>query len=198
MAKIIEIESLEELVKGRLIRGFSPMNVSAFIEAGILCLTYHKHSAGVEMSVREAYRGAVKEIVGLTWAHIIDDDSLNSWAEEAIDDGAVALAALLIVNLTRYTVIQRSFKGTGFDYWLMEADTYQAARDQNEIISGQTHGSARLEVSGDKEAKKISEINARIKKKTNQTDKSDHLNLPALIVVIEFSRPEAYMVWKTL
>lgn len=198
MVKLIEIESLQKLVEDRLIRGFSLMNVSGFIEAGILCLTYHQHPAGVEMSVREAYKGAVKEIVCLTWAHVIDNDSLDGWGEEAIDDGAVAIAALLVVNLTRYTVIQRSFKGTGFDYWLMEADTYQAAREQNEIISGQKHGSARLEVSGDQEAKKISEVNARIKKKTTQTDKSDHLNLPALIVVVEFSRPEAYMVWKKL
>ncbi|MCU0541386.1 MAG: hypothetical protein MUE44_04270 [Oscillatoriaceae cyanobacterium Prado104] len=47
---------------------------------------------------------------------------------------------------------------------------------------------ARLEVSGIRKGNR-SQINARVKLKTEQTRTSDAQGLPAYIIVVEFSRP---------
>jgi hypothetical protein len=47
---------------------------------------------------------------------------------------------------------------------------------------------ARLEVSGIRKGSR-SQINARVKQKTEQTRASDAEGLPAYIIVVEFSRP---------
>src|SRR5271167_4337074 len=56
--------------------------------------------------------------------------------EEATENGAVGVAILLVDRLTDYHIVQRSWKKTGFDYWLgfKDAVVFQ--------------GCARLEVSG--------------------------------------------------
>ena len=41
---------------------------------------------------------------------------------------------------------------------------------------------------------KDSKIRARVEEKVTQTKTSDDLKLPAIIVVVEFSRPEAHLV----
>jgi len=115
----------------------------------------------------------------------------RSWADlqEATEYGAVAIAILLIVKYTEYTIIERAVKGTGFDYWLLEESLYT----EDEIFP---LGSARLEVSGIIHAEKETEILARVREKIRQTNVSDDTRLPALIVVVEFSRPAAHMVRK--
>jgi len=115
----------------------------------------------------------------------------RSWKDlqEATEYGAVAIAILLVINCTEYTIIERAVKGTGFDYWLLEDAFY----DEEEIFPS---GTARLEVSGIIHAEKDSEIRARVREKKKQTEVSDDRRLPALIIVTEFSRPETHMVRK--
>ncbi|MEB3337992.1 MAG: hypothetical protein VKJ46_11045, partial [Leptolyngbyaceae bacterium] len=83
------------------------------------------------------------------------------------------------LKLTNLTVIERSRKGTGFDYWL-------GIQDSASILPFQRM--ARLEVSGIRKGHQ-GQINARVKQKTEQTRPSDAQGLPAYIIVVEFSRP---------
>ena len=68
--------------------------------------------------------------------------------------------------------------GTGFDYWLGDKDSVLFQKK------------ARLEVSGILKGDDTA-ISRRYTSKVEQTHKSDELQLPAYISVIEFSRPKA-------
>ena len=107
--------------------------------------------------------------------------------QEATEYGATAIAILLVIKTTEYTIIERSAKGLGFDYWLLEEELY----DEDDLLPA---GTARLEVSGMIHEEKDSKIRARVEEKVTQTKTSDDLKLPAIIVVVEFSRPEAHLV----
>ena len=97
----------------------------------------------------------------------------------AVEYGAYGIAILIIDKNTELTVIERSRKGTGFDYWL-------GNKEKNDPYFQRK---ARLEVSGIRNGTER-DIDARIKMKTNQTKKSDG-KLPAYVVVIEFGKPKA-------
>ncbi|MEG3845987.1 hypothetical protein QT971_01810 [Microcoleus sp. herbarium19] len=86
----------------------------------------------------------------------------------------------VFVRRVLFTVIERSRKGTGFDYWLGIQDSTATLPFQR---------MARLEVSGIRQGNR-SQINARVKQKIEQTRASDAQGLPAYIIVVEFARPE--------
>jgi hypothetical protein len=90
------------------------------------------------------------------------------------------VAILLIRALTGYTVIERSRKGTGFDWWLGAEDNL-------------FQGKARLEVSGILRGT-TRRIDSRIKARMGQTRQSDQLALMAYVVVVEFGTPRAKVV----
>jgi hypothetical protein len=81
-----------------------------------------------------------------------------------------------------YEVVERSKKGTGFDYWLAE-------RNSSGLLF---QGLARLEVSGVLSGTS-SDLSRRVSQKKKQTEVSDGL-LPAIIVVVEFGKPCATLV----
>lgn len=93
--------------------------------------------------------------------------------------GAYGVAFLIVEHLTSFTVIERSRKKTGFDYWLGQKEDALMQRK------------ARLEVSGihDQPTK---EFTRRIKLKLHQTKVSDTMGLPAYIIVVEFKSPKAH------
>ncbi len=92
---------------------------------------------------------------------------------------------MLLDKLTDFTVIERSRRGTGFDYWLGIKDETQELPFQNKV---------RLEVSGIRRGDDT-RIRARVKQKIEQTNPSDGA-LPTYIVVVEFSRPLSWIVHK--
>ena len=75
--------------------------------------------------------------------------------------------------------MERSRKGTGFDYWL----------GKKELDNTLLQDKARLEVSGIRKGNE-SLIDSRIKLKMKQTERSDN-GLRAVIIVVEFSNPLA-------
>ena len=97
---------------------------------------------------------------------------------EATEQGAYGLAILIVRAITGLTVVERSVKGTGFDYWL------------GEDAGHPFQGKARLEVSGMLEGT-ASQFNARVKQKEKQTRLSDKSRLPAYVVVVEYGEPKA-------
>jgi len=104
--------------------------------------------------------------------------------ESTTELGAYGVAFLLILDLTDYTIIKRSRKGTGFDYWLGKAQENEELPFQNK---------ERLEVSGIRSGDN-SRVKARVNEKLKQVQPSNDTALPALIVVVEFSAPLSQMV----
>lgn len=148
-------------------------------QAASVCLEDQGHPDVVPFKVD----GAFTEIYDLSWMKP-DDRIRRCWNdyEVATEHGAYGLAFLLIRKLTQFTVIERSRKGTGFDYWLGNED--------DPLFMNK----ARLEVSGIRVGNERN-ITARVKQKIAQTKPSDG-SLPAYIIVVEFSMPSSVMVKK--
>lgn len=152
----------------------SPSISKYFAEAASVCLENQGHKQSVVIKVS----GEVNTELKLEWEEVTQQMKDN-WADlqEATEYGATGLAILLVQSLTDYRVIQRSPKTTGFDYWLGEKEDVYPFQKK-----------ARLEVSGILQGTR-SQINRRLKEKLTQVKKSDATNLPALVVVVEFSQP---------
>ena len=103
--------------------------------------------------------------------------------EYATEQAAYGVALLLIQQLTDFAVVERSRKGTGFDYWLGTG---------SELGKQPFSKTARLEVSGIRQGNR-QQIRTRVKLKMAQISPTDNL-APAYIAVIEFSQPLAQVV----
>ena len=147
-------------------------------QAAVVCLECEAHTSAVRLAVD----GAFSATFSLWWTEGVTEAKRRFWNDlgDATQWGAYAVAILLIRALTSYTVIERSRKGTGFDWWL--------GTDDNLF-----QGKARLEVSGILRGTPR-RINNRIKARMGQTRQSDHLALTAYVVVVEFGTPRAKVV----
>jgi hypothetical protein len=142
-------------------------------EAGGVCLESQGHEPGVALSVT----GQATESHELKWPEVTDQMTrCHNDPEVATEHGAVGIAILLAKRVVGYSVIQRSRKGTGFDWWLGNEDELPF---QNK---------ARLEVSGIR-AGTAAQISARVREKIAQVTPSDRTELPAHAIVVEFGQP---------
>ena len=118
--------------------------------------------------------------------YLVTSEQLNRTygdPDENTEEGACGIAWLLLMNLTEHTVVRRSRKGTGVDYFLGDA---------NDFLFQNT---ARLKVSGIGRGTE-QEIKKRVKQKKEQTEHSDHLTIPAFVVIVEFSQPVAEIIFR--
>ncbi len=176
--KIVQVLNLYELKDLCYVPTASTCD--AYVEAASVCFENQSHKSGVVFKIEG---GEISKQIKLNWEEV-SQQMLDNWndLQEATEYGATALALLLIHKFTKYKVIKRSRKRTGIDFWLgLKEDTFPF---QNR---------ARLEISGILKGTK-SQINQRVKAKKEQTKQSDHLNLKALIIVVEFSTPIAKMI----
>jgi hypothetical protein len=159
----------------------TPAFGASLAEAAAVCLDSQGHRSGVEILVEGDFSGCFR----MNWAAAVTAQMRRCWndAEYATEQGAYGLAFLIVQQLTAYTVIERSIKGTGFDYWLGEVSP-------NTVLSFERK--VRLEVSGILQGQE-SRIRARVKEKVQQTQQYGS-RLPAYVVVIEFGQPQARMV----
>lgn len=163
----INVFSLKEASK------LSAVRCADFSEAASVCLDNQGHKSGKEIKIEGDLEGQFK----LVWKKITQQiRSSRNDLEDAVEGGACCLAMLVIEKLTSLKVTKQSQKRTGFDYWLGEGN------------EPGIQGLARLEVSGILKGTK-GQINQRLKEKMRQTQKSDNLNIPAYIVIVEFSQP---------
>lgn len=163
---------------GDLNRGF-PAITSAFgqylAEAGAVCLASQGHQIGKEITVT----GIQSRLYSLFWPDVTDQmKRCHNDPQVATEHGAMGIAILLIKDIVGYSVIDRSRKGTGFDYWL---------GDETELPF---QNKSRLEISGIREGNS-SKVSTRVKKKIKQTTQSDNLGISAYVVVVEFGQPIA-------
>ncbi len=157
--------------------GLSKNSGRHLYEGCAVCLTRQKHN----------YLGTVLPVYGdnktdynLIWDNIFDDQLDKTWADQfyATEHGAVCLAVILALRLTDFTIIERSARKNGFDYWLGKKDDILFQKKARLEISGIFKGTEK-------------EVNARFRVKIKQTDQSDFLNLPAYIAIVEFNNPLA-------
>lgn len=179
----MDSKNMDKLDISELKEGFPGLTKAlgeSFTEAGAVCLEVQDHKCGV-IFVSE---GDYNHKFHLHWPKV-SEQMLRAWndLDVAAESGAYGIAFLLIKRYTNYTVLERSRKGTGFDYWLGNDDEFPF---QNK---------ARLEVSGIGKNKPNSYFNARVKQKLEQTKPTDGL-LPAYVVVVDFSKPKARVIKK--
>ena len=168
--------------------GLTKRRGEAHCEAALVCLEEQGHQSGVQCNLNSLNKNL--SIFELMWTAGITEQTRNSWSDpiEVTEWGAVGIAILVVLGFTEYTVIRRSKRGTGFDYWL----GYK--KDVSDLGENVLKDEACLEVSGILSEQKASKIRQRVRDKIRQTEKSDDLEMPAYIVVVEFSRPVVYMV----
>jgi len=168
-------EEIPDLFLARLLEaapGLTPAFCAFLAEAAAVSCTEQGHQSGVALKVDGHFVGTYAlfwETVGAAARRAHGD------AEVATEYGAYGLAILLTAALTGMTVIQRSFKGTGFDFWLGEMD-----------VPG-FQGKARLEVSGLRKGR-AAQVRARLELKKRQIARADSA-LPGYVVVVEFGQP---------
>lgn len=160
----------------------SPAFGSFLAEACQVCLQAWGHRPGAVLPVR----ATPPRTFELHWEAFYSDQLARTWhdQQEATEYGATAVAILLVGQMTDYTVVRRSVKGTGFDYWLGHRHATEDALPFQEA--------ARLEVSGIFAGEEPL-IRRRVQNKLKQVQRSDHLGLPAIVIVIEFSRLRAHV-----
>ena len=167
---------LNELEQG--MPALTPHWGMAMAEAAGVCLESQGHTHGVELKVT----GDMSRSYSLAWP-AITDQTRRAWndLQEATEYGATAIAALLSKSELGYSFIQRSWQvGTGFDYWVGDAD------------ANPLQCKARLEISGILNAggNVASEVRQRVNQKLRQTERSSS-SAPAYVIVVEFGSPIA-------
>ena len=174
------ILDLETLRAGIL--GLTPEICAFCLQACTVCLADSNHVNGVNVVLSETYSDNIQ----LNWISVVDEKIIRSWGDmqEATEYGATAIAILLAKELTQYTCIERSSKGTGFDYWLGEEDNI-----------GLFQGKVRLEISGILSESTTNTLEQRVRSKEKQTNITAYTNMKAHICITEFSNPKcAYKI----
>lgn len=166
--------SLEALAEG--MPGLTAASGQMLAEAAAVCLEDRKHPPGVRL----ARAGLTRDDIHVEWMPV-DEQRRRCYADiqEATEWGACGVAILVVREATGMVVVERSKKGTGFDYWLGEND------DDGPPFAGKR----RLEVSGILKGTK-GQIDARIKQKKDQMKPTDHL-AARFVAVVEFGTPVA-------
>jgi hypothetical protein len=102
---------LDDLSDG--LPAITPEFGAALAQAAAVCLQSQNHSSGAVLRVSGGWRRKF----AVQWKPVTEQMK-RCWNEatEATEFGACALAILLVIELTEFTVIERSRKGTGFDY----------------------------------------------------------------------------------
>lgn len=171
--------TLAELSKGLF--GITPAYGQVLAEASAVCFEDQNHRNGVELQVQGTFIARYQ----ILWQQITNQILRCYDDEEATTElGAYGIAFLLVLDLTDYTVVQRSRRGTGFDYWLGTTEDNEELPFQNK---------ERLEVSGIR-CGDNNRVRARVNQKLKQVETSNYSVLPALIIVVEFSAPLSQVV----
>ena len=174
------IISLSDSKKG--FPGIEPASAHYFYNACMVCLHLSNHSSNVLMELM----GDNNCTIQLQWDNYFNEQIERSFKDidEATEFGAICITAMLVIEFTGYTIIERSKKTTGFDYYLGNPNNRPFEK------------SARLEISGIFKESENNNIRKRYMKKKSQTNQSDHMRLPAYISIIEFSKPKALLIKK--
>ncbi|AFM14229.1 hypothetical protein [Turneriella parva] len=154
----------------------TPVMGQMLLEACSICLHAHNHANPAVLTVY----GDIGDSYSVGYLRVTQQMQ-RTYADQdrATESAAEAVAIALITQETDYTVIERSMKKTGIDYWLGKKEDAKLPLFQNK---------ARLEISGIFKGDR-SKVDGRVKTKIAQVQQSANTGLPAYIVVTEFSSP---------
>jgi len=168
--------SLAALAEG--MPGLTAASGQMLAEAAAVCLEDRQHQTGVCLP----RVGLMIEDMHVEWLPV-DDQNRRCYADmqEATERGACGVAILVVKEVTGKVVVERSKKGTGFDYWLGDKDSDDLP----------FKGTSRLEVSGILTGTKT-QIDSRIRQKKDQIAPTDHI-ARGYVAVVEFGTPVAHV-----
>ncbi len=157
--------------------GITPVEGANLYENCIVALHNSSHTSPVTLHVS----GLNACDYSLLWEDTFNNQLRRTYADEqsVTERAAVAVSVMLALRQTDYTIIERSRKGTGFDYML---------GDGHDLLFTPK---ARLEVSGIMHETDGNTAEKRFLQKAEQTSKSDDTRLPAYVSIVEFSTPKA-------
>jgi hypothetical protein len=178
----LEIQTLEESDYG-----LTNSMIKYMIECAQHCLNSQNHQTGVKM--RLTTNAENYEFLNLKWEKKQSNAARFSMNDEerTTDFGANCISLLLTIHLTEYRYCIPSAKGTGFDFWLFTEEP-----EEFDYLKA----SARLEISGIRTTTEYNTISKRLYEKRRQVKKSDWLNLPVYISIVEFQKPETVFEWR--
>lgn len=165
--------SFGALCEGSL--GLTPRAGAFLSESAEFCLSKNNHPAPVTLKIT----GDSETSGVLEWSLPSNQETADrTYANqrEAAEDGAYAVAIVIVTQMEKFQAVVKSPVGTGMDYWM-------TGDDDAEIFV------ARLEVSGIFQGSP-SQIGSRLQTKLEQTRQSDDTRLPAYAAIVEFSSPE--------
>lgn len=167
---------LQTLATAPGLPGLTVAAAQTLTEAASVCLEEVGHRTG---TVTLVVSGDFEQSVRLHWAEMTEQvrNTYND-LQEATELGACAIAISLLQEFAGLTVLERSRKGTGIDYWV---------GDPTDLPF---HSKSRLEVSGILRGTKA-QISGRMKEKQNQIRKSDDMGAAGWVIIIEFGTPRA-------
>lgn len=171
MLQQLELETIQQGMPG-----LTPVIGKYLYENCLVCLNKASHTDGIALQLMGLQEGTCS----LHWQGQLTDQILRSYQDdlETTEQGAVCLSILVTKSLTDYTVIERSWRGTGIDYWLGYSDDPLFQR------------AARLEISGIKTETSTNTVVSRYIQKAEQASQSDQTQLPAYISIVEFGTPK--------
>ncbi len=175
-----ETLNIKDLTTG--LPGVTPTLGAGMYEGCLVSLTRNGHSSPIQ-SVMNINGNEVT--YDITWSDHCTSQMDRSWQDQevATEQGAICISILLALKNTDYTIIERSRKGTGIDYWLGKKDETLFQRAGRLEVSGIFQGSAK-------------DVANRVEKKKKQSEQSDNTSLPVYISVVEFSSPTATFLQK--
>lgn len=143
-------------------------------ESAEFCLSKNDHPAPVLLNIT----GDSQSSGLLHWSKPDERMAEKTYGnqKEAAEDGAYAVAIVVVTEIEKFPAVAKSPIGTGMDYWI-------TGNDDSQIFL------ARLEVSGIFRGSS-GQINARLETKLEQTKSSDDTRLPAYAAIVEFGSPE--------
>ncbi len=171
MSKASPIIDTRQLSQG--LPAITPAFGQTLVEAIAICLTERNHPPGITLEVE----GDFHTEICLHYPPVTAQMQ-RCWndAEYTTEQAAYGMAFLLIRHLTQLTVIERSRKGSGFDYWL-----------GLEQLNLPFQRMMRLEVSGIRQGNdSLIKTRVRIKQEQVRRVKND---CPAYVAIVEFGTP---------
>ena len=151
----------------------------------LMCMQEHNHLPGVPCDIKDFEESlAAAEIL---WTREFSEKIAKMFGvpSNAAELAGEGIAFLTILAITDYTILERSNKGTGVDFWLGYKD---------DVAESNFQRAARMEVKGRTRLENDSQIRDVVRKGLKQTRRSAATRLPAYVILTEFSRPVIYMV----
>ncbi len=154
--EILVIETLKQITPA-----LDSMHCDFLSQNCIAALEESQHKTGCMLSVT----GDSIIDFRLEWSRKINKASFEE-SGDVTKNAAEAIAFFLTPELTTYTIVRKSEKGTGFDYWLSYDEKHPLYKPKNFLT-------ARLEISGIKKKTKFNTMKKRIDGKKLQVGRSD-------------------------